>query len=107
MPKIPIHSIPLIVALIVASGATLLGQETPKTAGSAGEEIEVRQSRVVIDGETLFSVRGVTAYPAERRAREISERIRAIAGNPSVSAESLTVEEQPAGMAILGGGQRI
>ena len=79
MPKIPIHSIPLIVALIVASGATLLGQETPKTAGSAGDEVEVRQSRVVIDGETLFSVRGVTeTYPAERRAREISERIRAI-----------------------------
>ena len=85
----------------------MLGQETPKAAGSSGEELEVRQSRVVIDGETLFSVRGVTAYPAERRAGEIAQRIKTVAGNPSVSPESVTVEEHPNGSWLVAGGQRL
>ena len=107
MPKILIHSIPLIVALVVLPSATVLGQDTPKNTNAPGDEAEVRQSRVVIDGETLFSVRGVTAYPAERRAREIAERIKTVAGNPSVSPESVTVEEHPNGSWLVAGGQRL
>jgi small-conductance mechanosensitive channel len=107
MPKVPVHSIPLIVALILTPSAAVLGQDTPKAAGTPAEELEVRQSRVVIDGETLFSVRGVTAYPAERRAGEIAQRIKTVAGNPSVSPESVTVEEHPNGSWLVAGGQRL
>jgi small-conductance mechanosensitive channel len=40
---------------------------------------------VVIDGRTLFYVRGVTAYPATERARAIAERIEAVADAPSTT----------------------
>src|SRR3982751_5389938 len=65
------------------------------TAASGDAEGEMRQSAVVIDGETLFSVHGVTAYPADRRAGDIAARIRALAANADIHAGSLTVEEHP------------
>ena len=46
---------------------------------------------VIVDGITLFSVRGVSAYPAEQRAADISRRIAEFADDPTVSLESLTV----------------
>jgi small-conductance mechanosensitive channel len=48
---------------------------------------------VTIDGETLFPVRGVSAYPAEKRAERISGRIRAVAADPSISPGDLRVVE--------------
>src|SRR4051794_17472662 len=97
----------ILVVLALSLAGTALGQTTKADDPVLESSGEVRQSRVVIDGETLFSVRGVTAYPAERRAREIAARIRTLAGNPSVSAESVTVEEHPTGVWIVAGGQRI
>ncbi|MDC4203218.1 MAG: hypothetical protein MPW17_03090 [Candidatus Manganitrophus sp.] len=45
----------------------------------------VERAPVMLDGEVLFEVRGVTAYPAKERAREIAKRIRAIAADPTIS----------------------
>ena len=67
----------------------------------------VLQAPVVIDGETLFNVRGVSAYPAERRAGEIERRIRNLARDGSGAAPSLTLEEQPQATWILANGQRV
>src|SRR5262245_11089723 len=76
----------------------MLGQESAADA---------RRAPVVIDGETLFSVRGVTSQPAEVRARQIADRIRAAAANPKVSAQTMTLEERPGGILILAEGQRV
>lgn len=46
---------------------------------------------VVIDGEALFSVRGVSAFPAERRAAQIRERIIEVAQNPEIGPDDLVV----------------
>ncbi len=62
---------------------------------------------VVIDGNTLFRVRGISAYPAERRAAEIADRIRAIAADRTIPVESLTVQHLQAGARIVAGGQPI
>jgi small-conductance mechanosensitive channel len=87
-----------ITALVVALGplATALGADdgaavSPVTNEAAAPEI--RTAPVVIDGTTLFSVRGASSYSADRRARAIEERIRALAGDRSVAAPSLTLEE--------------
>jgi small-conductance mechanosensitive channel len=56
------------------------------------EAADVREP-VTLDGETLFRVRGVSAYPAGRRARDIGERIEAVARNRTIATEALRVVE--------------
>ncbi|MCG3117151.1 MAG: mechanosensitive ion channel family protein [Candidatus Manganitrophus sp. SA1] len=51
----------------------------------------VERAPVVLDGELLFEVRGVTAYPAGERAKEIAKRIEAIAADRTLPPESLRV----------------
>ena len=104
MPHIRTRLMSLMLALVLGQSVSVLAQEARHAGESGGE---VQQSPVVIDGETLFSVRGVTAYPAGRRAREVAGRIRAVAANRSIGAGSLTLEEHPTMTAIVAAGQRI
>ncbi len=55
--------------------------------------IERERSPVTLDGEELFYVRGVTAFPAAERAKAISGRIRAFAADRSISPDSLLAVE--------------
>ena len=55
--------------------------------GRGFESTEVAPVRV--DGVELFYVRGIEAYPAERRAREIHARIIKLAQDPRVKPESI------------------
>ena len=50
---------------------------------------------VILDGQVLFRVRGVIAYPAEQRAGVISGRIEAIASNQALTPDALRIEEAP------------
>ncbi|MGE5360398.1 MAG: mechanosensitive ion channel family protein [Bacteroidales bacterium] len=50
---------------------------------------------VIVDGVTLFSVRGVSAFPADQRARTIADNIAAVAADRSVSADSLSIVQMP------------
>jgi small-conductance mechanosensitive channel len=49
---------------------------------------------VVIDGMTLFRVRGISAFPPEARARGIVDRIRAFADNPALAADGVQLDVQ-------------
>jgi small-conductance mechanosensitive channel len=69
-------------------------------------ESEVRLAPVVVDGETLFSVRGVTAHPAERRAAEIADRIRVLAES-KFDPRSITLEDRPGATVILADGRLV
>ena len=60
---------------------------------------------VVIDGQTLFRVRGSEAIPAAERAKGIVSRIVAVARDARIAADTLTVEERPLGSTIVAGGQ--
>jgi len=91
-------------ALILSDSVSMLAQDARHIEELAND---VRQSPVVFDGETLFSIRGVTAYPAERRAREIAGRIGTVAANRNIAAGSLTLEEHPRLTAIVAAGLRI
>ncbi|HEX3159953.1 MAG TPA: mechanosensitive ion channel domain-containing protein, partial [Gemmatimonadaceae bacterium] len=49
----------------------------------------------------------MSAYPAERRAAEIAERIRAVASDRTFPAESITVRETPGATTVVAAGQRL
>ena len=68
---------------------------------SADEPVAaVATAPVTIDGRVLFNVRGITTYPAERRAAEIEDRIRALARDRSFDPATLPVEDEALGTRI-------
>ena len=92
--------------------AALLTTEAPSLAQDAGAmnaavAAESPRAPVVIDGEPLFLVRGITSYPADQRARDIEGRIRALAADRSFDAASMTIGEQEGAAVILAREQRV
>jgi hypothetical protein len=74
--------------------------------GEAAEEYEglpVPTAAVVVDGSELFRVRGVSAFPAEKRAGLIVERIVSLAKNPAFKVEDLRIVESEVLSEIRGG----
>jgi small-conductance mechanosensitive channel len=94
-------------AFILAGGAAAFGQAAGTGPTNDDNSSDVRLAPVVIDGETLFSVRGVTAHPAERRAQQIKDRILAVAANSKINPNSLTLSDRPGATAILADEQLI
>ncbi len=72
-----------------------------------GEADEINVAPVIVDGETVLRVRGVTAFPAEKRADLIAGRIRAIAADRSISTSMLRIEETEGLTRILAGKQLV
>jgi small-conductance mechanosensitive channel len=70
-------------------------------------EVEVEQAPVMIDDFVIFHVRGIRAYPAEERAREISRRIKRIAANPQIKTEDIVIVETELMSDIVVGKERI
>ena len=100
------------VRLQVALLVVTVGWLTPAPARAQAPppqppDTPVAQAPVVVDGVTLFSVRGITAFPADRRASEISAAIRRLARDSSFGTNSLTLSEQPTDTSILANGQRL
>ncbi|CAG0983529.1 partial Mechanosensitive channel MscK, partial [Geobacteraceae bacterium] len=68
---------------------------------------EVDTAPVVVDGVVLFGVRGFPAYPAETRAQAIADRIEAVAADPTMSRQSLHIEQEPGASLIMADKKRI
>ena len=75
----------------------------PPPPSEAEKETEYARAVVTMDGEALFPVRGVMAFPAEKRAQAISGRIQAIAADRSVPVDALRIVETEHGSDILAG----
>ena len=93
----------LVVALLpaVAVGESI----TPPATDASAQEIVV--APVSVDGVTLFQVRGVSAFPAERRAKEISTRIKQLAANRMFDPDALQISPQENASSIVAGNQNI
>ena len=76
----------------------------PPVAEAAAEP---RMAPVVVDGVTLFQVRGTSSFPAEQRAAEIANRITAFASDRRVPVESLTVRQTPEASFVVAGEHRL
>jgi small-conductance mechanosensitive channel len=66
---------------LLATAAAAQGRPAAPAATGAGPDTEITHATapVVLDGATLFRVRGFSLYPAEERARIISDRIAEVA----------------------------
>jgi small-conductance mechanosensitive channel len=98
----------LLVAGVLAGQAAALAAEQPVARdGQAGVpplETELQSSAPVeIDGQMLFRVRGVSAYPAPVRAAAIAGRIEALAADASVPADAVRPVEIDEGTGIYAG----
>lgn len=90
-------------SVLAASGSP--AQEDARKAAPAGvqPDLDVQTAPVEIDGALLFRVRGVSAFPAEKRAATIAGRIEALAADPGIRAESLRTVESDVGTNIMAG----
>src|SRR5215813_374570 len=80
--------------------------EESQTRG-ADSEAEVPPASVVIDGNTLFSVRGTSLFPAEKRAAGIASRIRVLAADRAVPVDAVHAVEIEGGASIEAPGHRV
>jgi len=102
--------IPVLVLLVLPVPAFSASIEaapasTPVELPAAPPAAEISVVPVIIDGIELFHVRGISAFPAERRARSIEARIETIAANHAISPQSLTVKPEERGLQIAAGDQ--
>ena len=63
----------------------------------------VDAAQVVVNGEVLFQVRGVTAYPARKRSEAIATRIENLARDKAFDPASLTIAEKEDHTLIIAG----
>jgi hypothetical protein len=80
-------------ALFCLSATLAVAQppSAPPAASETGPEAEVARvtAPVVLDGETLFRVRGTSTYPAEERARLIAGRIEEVARTSIIAPDAV------------------
>jgi len=94
----------LLVCLLAASPA--LAQQPPGTADTASH-LSTHTAPVIVDGNKLFELRGVSAFPAERRAEETRRRIIEAARNESIRIEDFRVEDSTDHSSIYAGDTRL
>ena len=90
-------------ALVWAAAAGAADARAP--VFPADEEVS---AQVVVDGAVLFRVRGTSAFPADKRAQLIAERIAALAADPGFKREDLRIDEsQPGVVQVMAGTTRV
>ena len=104
----------LAVALLTLTAPRLIARQAPAqppaaAPADASQAVvgNIARAPVVLDGEPLFLVRGVSAYPAEQRAREIAARLEAVAMDRAIDVASLGTEQEPRAVWIVAGGDRL
>jgi small-conductance mechanosensitive channel len=91
----------VLACLVWGVAATALAAGAPPPPLENEVEAEYARAPVMFDGEPLFQVRGVMAYPAEKRAQIIAGRIQAVAADRSVPVDSLRIVQTEHGSDIL------
>jgi small-conductance mechanosensitive channel len=79
----------------------------PETPATEIPDAEIATAPVRFDDRTLFSVRGISSFPAPERAAGIAGRIRDLAGDSSVGPESIIVVPSELGLDIRAGNTRL
>jgi small-conductance mechanosensitive channel len=67
------------------------GPVAAQDAGTPATETAIATAPVVFDGVTLFRVRGVSSLPAASRADLIRDRLAVVAGDPTITIDSIRV----------------
>ncbi len=92
------------IAAIVALVATPFASLAADTgAAQPPPEVAIATAPVVVDGQTVFAVRGISSFPAEERAAAIADRIRELARNPAIGTGEIVVVPGALGPEIRAG----
>jgi small-conductance mechanosensitive channel len=97
-------------AAIWSSGAAAQDSASARGAdrrAAAESAVEQPTAPVIVDGVTLFRVRGVSSYPPERRAAEIAIRIADVAADQAIPVDSLKLFDTPSATFVLASGRRL
>lgn len=78
----------LLATALITHAALLAAQAGPQDDNSG----QLVLAPVVIDGKTLFQLRGITSYPAHVRAATVRDRILRVARDRSIAPDSLTLK---------------
>ncbi|WP_423823712.1 mechanosensitive ion channel domain-containing protein [Salinisphaera sp. SPP-AMP-43] len=73
----------------------------------SSESPGIQSADVVVNGEVVFPVRGISAFPAGKRARQIAEQIVILAKDNSFSPDALTIRDTSWGSEIDARGHRL
>ena len=82
-------------------------QNAERRAAAEASAVDLPTAPVTVDGVALFRVRGISSYPAERRAAEIANRIVDVAADRTIPVDSITVQDTPAASIVVANGQRL
>jgi len=93
----------LLALLLLASPIGAVEAESSDPGAASSVEASLDSATVEIDGFEVFTLRGVQAFPAKERVREVARRIAAAAADPEIRADSITTSETDMGTAILAG----
>ena len=109
--RLPAVTVCALVFAALALGTTMTtararAADDAQTRG-ADSEAELPSAPVVIDGSTLFRVRGTSLFPADRRAAGIASRIRELAADRTVPVDALRPVEIETGASIEAPGHHV
>jgi len=93
----------IVLALTLPLANAAAQQTDTQPASSEDSTVNIQSAPVKLDGHTLFRVRGVSAYPADQRARVIADRIRAVAKDHAFNAQDIKVNETQFSEQIVAG----
>lgn len=89
----------------LALAGPVQAQETPQEAPAADSaEAEAFRAPVIVDGDTLFDIRGSSALPAPERAQNIHDAIIEVAESSDAVDVTISLEETDVGTRILADG---
>jgi small-conductance mechanosensitive channel len=80
---------PLLAVLLGTAQARAQDADASRESAEGAVEFAARTAPVKIDGRTLFNLRGLTTYSAEKRAADVALRIRGLARDPSFDPATL------------------
>src|SRR3954452_21747030 len=103
--RAPVVVVVLSAALLIGWTAPAIGQQ--EGAAPAERAVEAPTSPVVVDGVTLFQVRGVSVYPAAQLPAAIAPRIEALPVDRRVPVDSLLVRDEPLGSLLAAGDRQL
>lgn len=104
MLKLMLHARSLLIVWTLASpmAAAQDPPAPPDAVPSLGAVSWVR-----IDGRAVIGLRGIPTYPSEQRARDVKNRILAVANDPTITPASIRVVHRPASADVVAGSRAI
>ena len=103
----PWLAVTLVLAVLAGTLVSTLVLAQEVSARLPEQQNGIKTAPVIVDSQTLFLVRGVSAYPAEQRAADIGQRIIEVAKDESFDVDELAVKEEEGLTSIYAGDTRI